>query len=101
MLSKITAIGSGVKTFVSYAATGVTILTTVKDLVKTFEEDDPDNDEKNGEKKKEAVLETVEVLYDEGEGLVDLPIGKEKVMSLASKMIDITVNLYNAIGVFR
>ena len=101
MLGKIGALGSKAKSTFDYLTVAVTLLRSVKDLVQVFEEDDPDDSNKNGDKKKQAVLEAVETIYKEGDELVNFPVGKEKVLSLSEAFINIVVNFYNAIGVFR
>ena len=101
MLSKISALGSGIKAFVSYFGVMLTVLEAVQDLVKTFEQEDPEDGKENGEKKKQAVLDTIEVLYEEGQEFVGVEIGKDKVLAVAEKLIDIVVNFYNVIGIFR
>ena len=101
MLGKIGALGNKAKSIYNYLTVAITLLRSVKDLVQTFEEDDVEDGNKNGEHKKEAVLDTIAVIYSQGDVFVDIPISKNKVLSLAESFIDIIVNFYNAIGVFR
>jgi len=101
MLGKLTSIGSGIKAFVSYFGVMLTVLESVQELVKVFEQEDPEDDKQNGEKKKQAVLDTIEVLYEEGQEFVGVDIGKDKVLAVAERLIDIVVNFYNVVGIFR
>ena len=101
MLGKITAIGSGVKSFISYLSIIIPILRSIIDLVNVFEAEDIEDGNKNGEEKKQAVLEVVEVIYEEGAEMIGVDVGKERIMKVAEKMIDIVVNFYNLIGEFR
>ena len=101
MLGKLTSIGSGIKAFVSYFGVMLTVLEAVQDLVKTFEEEDVEDGKENGDKKKQAVLDTIEVLYEEGQEFVGVDIGTDRVLTVAEKLIDIVVNFYNVVGIFR
>ncbi|WP_408956248.1 hypothetical protein [Natroniella sp. ANB-PHB2] len=101
MLSKVAAVGSGIKSFVGYISVLIPILRSITNLVKVFEEGDPDDENKNGEAKKEAVLDSIEVIYEEGSDLIGVDVGKDRVMRVAEKFIDIIVNFYNLVGEFR
>ena len=101
MLGKITAIGSGIKSFVSYLSIIIPILRSIIDLVNVFEAEDIEDGNKNGKEKKQAVLDTIEVIYDEGAEMIGVEIGKDRIIRTAKKLIDIVVNFYNLIGEFR
>ena len=101
MLSKITTIGSGIKFFVSYLSIIIPILRSIIDLVNVFEDEDIDDGNKNGEEKKQAVLEVVGVIYEEGAEMIGVDVGKDRIMRVAEKLIDIVVNFYNVVGEFR
>lgn len=73
----------------------------VRDLVKLVEEDDIEDGEKHGEKKKEAIMEIVEAVYDVANNNLDIPLDKESVLGLADTLIETFVKFYNAIGKFR
>jgi len=73
----------------------------VADFVKAIEEHDPDDGEKNGEKKKELVLNVVESIYSKINNIFELPIETEEIVDLADTLIEIFVKFYNTIGWFR
>lgn len=54
-----------------------------------------------GQEKKEAVLEIVATMYDELNKEIGMPISRERVLSIASTVIDVLVGLYNLMGIFR
>lgn len=90
---------------ISLAITAIRVLYELakeaRELVKLFEEDDPDDGQKHGEKKKEAVLGIIEIIYETVDDAVDLPLETEKVIEAMDKLIEVLVSFYNAIGQFR
>ncbi|QHW35860.1 hypothetical protein GZH47_33765 (plasmid) [Paenibacillus rhizovicinus] len=83
-----------IKAAVQYLTITPAILIMVAELVKTFEV------EGNGEQKKEAVLEAVDMTYDELGKVVELKISKDFVHSVAERSIGVVVNFYNLVGIF-
>ena len=73
----------------------------IADFVKAIEEHDPDDGKKNGEKKKELVLNVVESIYSKVNNIFELPIETEEIVDLADTLIEIFVKFYNTIGWFR
>ena len=73
----------------------------VADFVKVIEEHDPDDGKKNGEKKKELVLNVVESIYSKVNNIFELPIETEEIVDLTDTLIEIFVKFYNTIGWFR
>lgn len=72
----------------------------LKELIKTVEEEGPE--EGGGEEKKQTVLDMVSLAYDFfNELLDDLPIKKEKFMSIADEAIEVIVRFYNIINIFK
>jgi hypothetical protein len=67
----------------------------VAEMVKLFEV------EGNGDKKKEAVLDAVDMAYDEVSKIMELKIPKEFVQAVAERSINIIVNFYNLVGIFK
>ena len=94
MLSKISKV-------VTVFQIGFSVVKEVHELVQLVEEDDVDDGEKYGDKKKEAVLNVIGAVYDAGTSVVEIPIERESVMDLADKAIEVFVGFYNAIGRFR
>lgn len=54
-----------------------------------------------GEQKKQAVLDLLGVIYDEVSKITALPITKERLLAIASNLIDIIVKIYNTLGLFQ
>ena len=91
---------SKLKTFISYIFSIVPLVKGIIELVEIAEDKDF-GDEKNGEKKKKFVLKSIEVVYDTGEEFLEIPIAKETLLDLTSKLIDVVVEFYNLLGKFR
>ena len=77
------------------------VLKEVKELVEIFEEADTNDGAKHGPKKKNAIVELVEAVYDAADDTIDLPFKKETIMGLVDKAIDVIVDVMNVIGQFR
>ena len=77
------------------------IIKGVRDLVILVEEDDPNDDNKNGEQKKQLVLDLIGTIYDAADEALDIPMKKETVIDVADKATELFVSFYNAIGSFR
>lgn len=71
------------------------VVRAISELVKIFEVPG------NGQTKKEAVLNVLGVIYDELAKMFVLPITKERLLAIASALIDIVVAVYNALGIFQ
>ena len=54
-----------------------------------------------GKEKKEAVLVMVGKIYDGLAQEIDLPISKERLLSIVDNVIDVLVAIYNVVGIFR
>ena len=77
------------------------VIKNVRDLVILVEEDDPNDDNKNGEQKKQLVLDLIGTIYDAADEALDIPMKKETVIDVADKATELFVSFYNAIGSFR
>lgn len=54
-----------------------------------------------GEKKKKAVLDAIGLFCDEWLKIGSLAWPKEKILEVVGKIIDIIVNVYNLLGIFK
>lgn len=77
------------------------LVLNISDFIILAEESDPDNGVKNGEIKKEAVLELIEAIYTPLQELFKLPLSLEKILEISDSIIEILVKLYNMLGFFR
>ncbi len=78
------------------------ILSALKNLIKLVESEEPDDNVKRGEKKKEIVMELIMLIYDTVEDLVgELPVKRKVVLGFVDKAIDVVVTLLNVMNVFR
>jgi len=71
------------------------IIIMVAELIKAFEVAG------NGEAKRNAVLDAVDMAYDELAKVAEIKVSKEFVQAVAEKSITIIVNFYNLIGLFK
>ncbi len=78
-----------------YLALTPAVVQLVFVLVQLFET------EGNGEAKKKAVLDTIEMVYTQTIAVVSLTVGKEYVLRVAEAAITIAVNFYNLVGLFK
>ena len=83
------------KTASQYLTIVPAVILMVAELVKVFEV------EGNGDKKKEAVLDAVDMAYDELAKITEIKVSKEFVQAVAERSIAIIVNFYNLVGVFK
>lgn len=79
---------------IKYISTFIAVFSLVKELVQQFEVPG------HGSEKQQAVLNAVGIAYDTAENFVKIPISKQEVLDLATKLIDAIVAFYNAIGKF-
>lgn len=79
------------------------ILRGLKDIIKILEEEDPDDDNKNGAKKKEIAVKIILEIYDIVDESTDddLPIEKETLEKHLDGLIDFLVALFNAFNIFK
>jgi hypothetical protein len=71
------------------------VLLLVLELVKAFEM------EGHGEEKKKAVLDAIEMTYDEISNVMEIAVPKEYVLRIADRAIELAVRFYNLTGVFK
>lgn len=93
MPAKVQRGGNLVNDVVKYLAAAIALFTAVKKLVEEFEVPG------YGPEKKQAVLDALASLYDAGRDWI--PMEKEKVLSLASALIEIIVQFNNIVGIFK
>ncbi len=77
----------------------IALFQAIRDLTIVAEEDGPEKG--GGAEKKNLILQVIEVIYDLLDHWIDLPIEKKIIMDAANKLIEIVVNFFNLIGVFR
>lgn len=78
-----------------YLALTPAVIQLVVVLVNVFET------EGNGEAKKKAVLDMVEMVYNQLASMISMKVPITFVRSVADKTIDIAVNFFNLIGEFQ
>lgn len=85
----------GLSKALQYLAVIPSVIQLVFALVHLFEV------EGNGAAKKDAVLETVKVAYQQVAAAVNLKVSEDFVLKVAEGTITVAVNFYNLVGVFK
>lgn len=85
----------GINKALQYLAITPAAVQLVFALVKLFET------EGNGEIKKQTVLDTVSMVYDEINLVIPLKVSKEFILKVSESTIGIAVNFFNIVGVFK
>lgn len=82
----------------TWAGLVIGLFVAIKEAVEAVEVDEGAG---KGEHKKALVLAVVGALYDGISPSVELPVSRERLLSIASGIIDAVVAFYNIIGRFR